>query len=469
MTTLIRNPRMREGLGNFILVFLSVGIVILYSSYQRPIWIDEYLQIAFAAFEPQSLVGAFVNSMQTGAGGWTNFAGSGFFYSAVQYPGLQIDNLAALAIRFPSQLAALGLLLAGAYFIKSRGFSFVWQVLVVFALAGSLFLMYYGGEARSYMGLALGGVLALIIASKETTTPNAAFTFFALVVVILASANHTYFFVYLFTLSFFYLATSLYEKGVATLRTYAWRFLISLLLVSFGVTFILSPFGPLGFVQEFDYDPFQFMSPEGGLMQVLADTHVQFLPIPAQLSVFFWVALCGALLVAAVLRFRTGGGKVVLGRALGPPLMLMVVAMALSGFLSLVAWRQGYWILNRQWVASLALVPIGTVWFLAALYTYLKPRVKWAAYGLAAASFLVIGAMAAYRLYSQVGALQSYAATAAEYREKYAGVTIADSQRLYDELGPVEAANVNIYLGGPVWPVFSCFYGCEEGYQDRSR
>jgi hypothetical protein len=109
------------------------------------------------------------------------------------------------------------------------------------------------------------------------------------------------------------------------------------------------------------------------------------------------------------------------------------------------------------------------VWFLAALYTYLKPRVKWAAYGLAAASFLVIGAMAAYRLYGQVGALQSYAATAAEYREKYAGVTIADSERLYDELGPVEAANVNIYLGGPVWPVFSCFYGCEEGYQYRSR
>jgi hypothetical protein len=92
MTTLIRNPRLREGLGNFILVFLSVGIVILYSSYQRPIWIDEYLQIAYAAFEPQSLVGAFANSMQTGADGWTNFAGSGFFYSAVQYPGLQIDN-----------------------------------------------------------------------------------------------------------------------------------------------------------------------------------------------------------------------------------------------------------------------------------------------------------------------------------------------------------------------------------------
>jgi hypothetical protein len=282
--------------------------------------------------------------------------------------------------------------------------------------------------------------------------------------------NHHYFVVYaVLLLLLFVAATALGERGlpVSDRLTSKSFVAISLYTIMLGLAFAYISWAQGR--EPLNYDVFEFTRPEGGVLRVLADTSLQFLPMPQLVSVvssaLIILIFCFIAISRVFWRYPMGSLLLQVFVATG----LMTVAFVAAGIITVASYLSGYWILNRQWVASLALVPIGTVWFLAALYTYLKPRVKWVAYGLAAASFLVIGAMAAYRLYGQVGALQSYAATAAEYREKYAGATIADSQRLYDELGPVEAANVNIYLGGPVWPVFSCFYGCEEGYQDRSR
>jgi hypothetical protein len=332
--------------------------------------------------------------------------------------------------------------------------------------------MYYMGESRPYFPLAAGVVAttAYFVSSANGYAPKS-LTWTVWPIALLCSVWHPYFFAYVLALWLFAAALSWWQIHPRPTRWLRHRPTLILLLASLALASVtaFATWRSGALFRSEEMDPFEFLRPEGGFVVVWVDTHFQFLPLPDLLAPFVLLALIALLALFITLRFSSKPDLSALGLACASPLGLIVLALGISALLSAISLYQNYWILNRQWVASLALVPIGMVWFLAALYTYLKPRVKWAAYGLAAASFLVIGAMAAYRLYGQVGALQSYAATAAEYREKYAGVTIADSERLYDELGPVEAANVNIYLGGPVWPVFSCFYGCEEGYQDRSR
>ena len=53
--------------------------------------------------------------------------------------------------------------------------------------------------------------------------------------------------------------------------------------------------------------------------------------------------------------------------ALLPPLLLALAALIASATLSWVSYEHHYWILDRQWVASLGLMPVAVVWYAAEL------------------------------------------------------------------------------------------------------
>jgi hypothetical protein len=54
-------------------------------------------------------------------------------------------------------------------------------------------------------------------------------------------------------------------------------------------------------------------------------------------------------------------------RRLVPPLLLALSSLVISAVLSWISYRHHYWILDRQWVASLALMPIAVVWYMGEL------------------------------------------------------------------------------------------------------
>jgi hypothetical protein len=468
MTTLIRNPRLREGLGNFILVFLSVGIVILYSSYQRPLWLDEFLQFGFAGFKQESLPEMTSRILESVKG--INNGHTGFYF-LVNYISLDALGASSVALRALSTLASIVVMIFAVLLIRFQRYSVTWQVLALLAVGASSFAMYYFGEAREYSVLAATVLFVVFYYSlPDNQKSRLVWKSLMWLAVVIGSANHFWFPVYLVGYAVLFALMPDSRHSSISVRGWRERLDFKFILASTVLSVVVALAGWWGGAAGLGRDPFEYTRPEGGFLIVWIDTHFQFLPIPGRSApialLLSFLLLTMLLMLFLIIRSPSLRAA---GLSMFRPLSVIGLALGISLFLSFLSYLTQNWILNRYWMGSLLLAPIGTVWFLAALHTYLKPRVKWAAYGLAAASFLVIGAMAAYRLYGQVGALQSYAATAAEYREKYAGVTIADSQRLYDELGPVEAANVNIYLGGPVWPVFSCFYGCEEGYQDRLR
>lgn len=128
------------------------------------------------------------------------------------------------------------------------------------------------------------------------------------------------------------------------------------------------------------------------------------------------------------------------------------MALCISVLLSLESYRHHYWILARQWVASIALVTIGMVWFAARLSGILDQR---APGGGAAVAFVT--ALGVIVLAVSTASTRSVETTNA------ADAAVALRMRETDQVPAtndewVALANLNISTGGPVWPIFRKFY-----------
>jgi hypothetical protein len=137
-----------------------------------------------------------------------------------------------------------------------------------------------------------------------------------------------------------------------------------------------------------------------------------------------------------------------------PPLQLIFCLLLVSVLISLLSFSQGYWILSRHWAASMMLMAVAVIWLLGEIARVLDSRRLRAGQVLAFGSVTALILMAPLKINEQSQALLSYQDIRAEYRTNWAGTTKLEAQSLW---GLEDVQNINIYLGGKVWPVNACF------------
>ncbi|WP_448203924.1 hypothetical protein [Azospirillum sp. sgz302134] len=430
----------------------SFWLIAVYGSLGRPIWIDEFLHFALGAsrsvHEALAVIHETtkaVNHGQTGA------------YMLLDYALLQAFGASAFALRLPSLLSGVLLLAAAFLFFRARKVGVIGTVAFLLAVAGQPDLMHYVGEARPYMPLAASvvGVLAYYATplDERRRWPVAALGW---VSVILGASMHPYFPVYWFVLCLFgFWMAWLEGRQTVTLRS---AITFANLPLSITGTLLVFGIGAVTWLQggpSFAFDPFQWLT--NGLWHGFTrGSHFQFIPddVTAVLAV---AAACPLLYPVAPRRV-----KPVL-RGLVAASVLILLALAVSVLLGAASYVRHYWILPRQWIASMALVPLGVVWFGCEVFRQLG-RV----HGMVA----VIFALAAvdYLAGTTLPVMQPRAVALRAWASAPTAQAPADAAPVEPAVptendGWVSLANRNVEAGGPVWPVFRSYY---ESYLDAA-
>jgi hypothetical protein len=199
---------------------------------------------------------------------------------------------------------------------------------------------------------------------------------------------------------------------------------------------------------SFDRDPFEYQA-FANLGRIFIDAHFNFAwPFPFVAITF--LATIATVVVLLVIRQTRN----LIIAPLWMPISLVGLASALTFVLSLASYFSSYWILSRQWVASMALVPIAFVWFFAILSRQIsqigKPVLPVVVFlGAAIPVALAFGE----RVNTQVKLLNEYSVAYNQIEVPKGKLTEETKRQLWTELG-WGATNVNIKVGGPVWEVF---------------
>src|SRR4051794_23138357 len=135
----------------------AVVAIGLYSSYGRPIWTDEFLHFALGGLPSAGDAVSVIHHTTAGI----NFGQTGAYMFA-DFLLLKAFGASSVALRLPSLLSGVVLLISALVFLRTRGVGYLGQFVLLAALVGQSTLMYYVGEARPYMPLAASvvGVLA---------------------------------------------------------------------------------------------------------------------------------------------------------------------------------------------------------------------------------------------------------------------------------------------------------------------
>jgi hypothetical protein len=316
-------------------------------------------------------------------------------------------------------------------------------------LGAQSFLMYFVGEARPYLPLAATVcAIAFYYSLPLFTRQRPIFATIGWSTMLIGVMNHGYFIGYLIALAGFFYFADVYlgESKLNFRQFFKWTnpWLIStaifVALLVRGVSAIRVG-SPDLFTRDQQWD---FIRPYGGLINVWVDNHLQFLPLPQSAASTILIAFA----LASALVFAWSVRNTYL-RPLFVALAYMWLALFLTLGLVLVSWVTGYQILNRQWVASLAITPVAFTWICAEISRLLSgARRRWVAPAVFVCALMLIATMFAYRTQQKVGALRSYASQAVEYRQKWSSVSESD---LIAIEGDWEVANIRIYRGDRDW------------------
>ena len=127
--------------------------------------------------------------------------------------------------------------------------------------------------------------------------------------------------------------------------------------------------------------------------------------------------------------------------------------MMLTMVISWMSYHNHYWILSRQWIASIAISCCAVIWLLGTIENSLSerwPKLAWTV-GLLVTIYAVDHVRPAIetQLNKIAGWVEEQNEAARQHPTFKPGMRGADW---------VPFANENIRLGGPVWPIFRRFY-----------
>jgi hypothetical protein len=420
----------------------------LYARLGRPIWTDEFLHFAFGAFSNtneawQAIAKSisFINFSQTGV------------YMLVDFWLLKIFGASAFALRLPSLLSSGFMLLSAIIFFENKSFSLLWKIMLVLGFLAHNELMKFSSEARPYMPLAAAAVGLLAYYSTPCESRRRWVSLLGLASVLLGALFHPFFPVYWVGILIFLYGVSVVEKktslSVRGVAQFSNPWLVALGIIVYAVVAELSW---LPRRADLGFDPFEFVHKED-FIKVFAWAHFDFI-IPIYKGYGFDSRIIPPLLmlaVAAVYPFLPTRWRDRIQPIL-PPVALLVLALGLSLLLSYLSYLSHYWILYRQWIASMALVVIAIVWFFAEVARQISLHSR--LFGLAVVAVLLC-------VFS-VTIIRIIPSRSSELLP----LARRDVGNLNGQEGPtpsgyvawVALANQNIAAGGPVWTVFRRFY-----------
>jgi hypothetical protein len=196
--------------------------------------------------------------------------------------------------------------------------------------------------------------------------------------------------------------------------------------------------------------PFEFTAREN-LVSSFFYSHFPNFPVSWYSIRLFLILIFGIVLAIAIARPAFSAQlKPLLG-----PIGLIAVGLGVSAFVSLLSYLNGYWILSRQWVASMALCLLGTVWLFASISRIIQQKSRAAAVIFSFAITLALCLFAPNRVIEQARLLGEYRLQTEQIAAEWSGRSPADISQLWNE---ADVPNINIALGGSVWPVNACFF-----------
>jgi hypothetical protein len=425
-----------------------VGVlgIVLYSGYRHPIWIDEFLHFAFGGMSSTAEAwSAIVQSI-----GQVNFNQTGI-YMLADFWLLKLFGASAFALRLPSLLSAVWLLVCATTFCSVRGLGNLWKLVLILALFAQPWVMNFAAEARPYMPLASATMGTLVYYATPVDRRWGWLRVVGIVSIGLGVLMHPYFPIYWAATICLGFLLALIEKRV---RFNGWdilRFCDPTLVVLGLVVFCVV--GALAWMRgggTLDFDPFQWIHRDHLIVTMVDWTHLAFIPTNPRYVLLFLMIVSALACPLVPRHWRASVFAIV------PPVALAFGALVISGVLSWISYRHHYWILGRQWIASIALMPVAVVWYAAELGRLLDRWWRGSSFVLAIGCLIVVSCSLAIIVPQKLDEIRHDIADSSVPH-----VVTAEPPSLPPVSNDqwVALANANIAAGGPVWSIFRKFYG----------
>jgi hypothetical protein len=409
-----------------LLTLLALVILALYSSWGRPLWLDEYLHFVFGGFDSIGDAWAAVQTSTTNV----NHGQTGF-YLMLDFALLKTFGANLFMMRLPSLLSAALLLFSAALFLRRKHFGAIAIATAFLLLLAQPNLMYFTGEARPYMPMAASGMAALAYFSTHMNTRST--TGMRILIwgsMIWGALMMPYYLLYLPVIAL----TSFMIVRVGGEKPEFWKFInLPLHISSVILGTAISALTWLRGSPEFSRDPWLTIRP-------LVDS----LTAPQLVGIIF----LGALIVFTLWQgLIHSTNRATLERQLVSATLLILVMIAVSILFAALSLAQSYWILPRQFIASQAIITVAVVWMLGSALLANPRRYK----STISAIFAVgISLGAARATISQLESLRDW-----ENNGYPLEGNPGDGAFIGIEVGP---ANQNVVDGGAVRPGFTVFY-----------
>jgi hypothetical protein len=442
-----------------ITVIVAVLGMVLYSGYRHPIWIDEFLHFAFGAMSGTSEAwSAIVRSI-----GGVNFNQTGI-YMLADFWLLKLFGASFFALRLPSLLSAVWLLVCATTFLGIRGLGNIWKLVLIIALLAQTSLMNFAAEARPYMPLAAATVGTLAYYATPIERRRGWPRVVGLVSIGLGVLMHPYFPGYWAAMICVGFLLALIEGRARLPARDVLRFCEPLAVAAgLAVFYVVGSLTWLRGAPVLDFDPFQWVHRDQLVVTMIDWTHLAFIYDfagsvggPADPRYVLLLLMILTVLACPFVPRRWRDPLL----ALMPPVALAVGALVISALLSWISYRHHYWILERQWIASVALMPVAVVWYMAELGRRLDDWWR------GSSIVLAVGCVAVFScsLYRIVPPkfdvirqdVARWRVSDAVKAEPPAEAPVGRDQAARDQW--VALANANIGAGGPVWDIFREYY-----------
>ncbi len=456
--SLIEAPTWSKWIIVLVSIPISAYILTVYSSFTRPIWIDEFLHYALGshrstadAWQSISATLPNLNHGQTG------------IHMLLDFWLLHYFGASAFVLRLPSLIAAAFLLFSMVQIALRLRFNLGWTLLLLAAIFTQQSLMYFAGEARPYILLAAAvtGTLAFYLTPVEQRARwNRVCGAIAIFIGVLF---HPYFPVYWLALAVYTWAIHAQPFTARSILPDFIRHCDAWLSIPAAIVcLVLAKYTWMSGSPDFHMDPFHYLRNDrnNGFLSTFIVLHFEFLR-QAYLYIVASVALGLGLLVAVL---PTNGRSAVCLR-LVPPLALLALALGMSLFFSAISYFREYWILPRQWVASMALCCLGVIWLAREITASLPPKFHLLARpmtGIVGFFVLFLCVIPVHqKKASDVNAVWQTVIHGPPPKASAAPPTTDTVQTSYQAKNNdewVRLANENIASGGSVWPVFRNYY-----------
>lgn len=447
----VSKPRVLANLG---LAVLGTVVLAAYSSFARPIWIDEFLHFALGALPSDE----FLNVIYQSTGPNLNHGQTGI-YMYFDYWLIQIFGSSLFWLRFPSLVAAAVMIASVVYFLRVKGFGYFWQYLALLAFGAQSLLMHFTGEARPYIWLASTAIATLAYyqtpLSRRNRLPTMLLGAYG---VLFGAIAHPYYIVFFVLIAAFSLWEHFYVgRNRLNLRGYL-TFLNPYLVVPGAALFlVIGSFTWLRGNPVFDRSAWDLLGPIGALREGINGHFGMFVwtrEIPPNYTVLFFVASLSVLLL-----FRLASWS----REATASFVLICLGIGTTVGVSVISAISSYWILSRQWVGGMAITTVGVVWLIAVVYRRADVNgvrsIKVIAVGLSAYIVLV----GTFQIWGSMTQIYSWMSTQNKILTTDGiglDIDTAESKinSLESDFDWVDAANLNIIQGNEIWPGFAEYY-----------